>query len=443
MKTTLSSRGFTAINAMLRPDFEIFFEAIQNLYHKDENPNGTFPLNVAENKLMWPVMKEKIESITKKQEIPAWVSNYTSALGAPSFRVVLAKFMTKHLTKCPIDPHQMGVSAGATAVIEMTSLLLGEKGDVVVFPAPCYPVYRQDIGNKSELERYDLVTHHDLDPILDEPNLSTEDLNRTLKKLQSQNKRFRILVLTNPDNPTGGMYSIQKIEKIADWCIQHGIHLIVNEIYGLSIIDTKHPEIAKDYKTDRHFVSFATIMNEKQSDFLHLWYSLSKDFGVSGFRIGLVYSLNEDFIKAYNNYNAPNMASNYAQWIMEEVLKDDVFVDSYIKENQKLLTESYVVVVKSLRKLDIPYVPSRGSLFIWADFSKYLNDNTQEAENVFWMKIYENTGILLTPGEGFGHTKHGQFRVVYPSVSVDDLAVALGRLEGELFNNSTIQSFNN
>ncbi len=419
---------------MLRPDFEIFFEAIQNLYDKEENPNGTFPLNVAENKLMWAVMKEKIESITKNKEIPDWVSNYTSALGSPSFRVVLAHFMTKHLTKCPMDPHKMGVSAGATAVIEMTSLLLGEKGDVVVFPAPCYPVYRQDIGNKSELERYDLVTHHNLETIVDEPNLSIEDLDQTLKKLQSQNKRFRMLVLTNPDNPTGGLYSIQKIEKIANWCILHGIHLIVNEIYGLSIIDTKHSEIAADYKTDRPFISFATVMHEKQSDFLHLWYSLSKDFGVSGFRIGLVYSHNEDFIKAYNNYNAPNMASNYAQWIMEEVLKDDTFVKSYIKENQKLLTESYILVVKSLKKLDIPYVPSRGSLFVWADFSKYLVENTQAAENAFWMKIYKNTGILLTPGEGFGHTKFGQFRVVYPSVCIDDLAVALGRLEVELLN---------
>ena len=428
MKTTLSSRGFKAINTILRPDFEIFFEAIQNLYDKDTNPNGTFPLNVAENKLMWSVMKEKIETISKKQEIPAWVSNYTSALGAPSFRVVMADFLSHHLTKCPMDAHKLGISAGATAVIEMTSLILGDQGDVAVFPAPCYPVYRQDIGNKSGIERYDLVTHHELDDILDQPHLTINHLNKAWKDIKNQHKKFKMLIITNPDNPTGGMYSYTQLETIARWCITHKVHMIVNEIYGLSLIDTQHPEIKADYASQRKFESFVKIMNHQKSNYLHFWYSLSKDFGISGFRIGMIYSHNEDLIKAYDNFNAPNMASNYTQWMMQEVFSDDDFITRYILQNQKVLTESYIIVVKTFKKLGIPFVPSRGSLFIWADFSKYLKENSQASENEFWMKIYHNTGILLTPGEGFGHTKHGQFRVVYPSVSKDDLRVAMKRL---------------
>jgi aspartate/methionine/tyrosine aminotransferase len=45
------------------------------------------------------------------------------------------------------------------------------------------------------------------------------------------------------------------------------------------------------------------------------------------------------------------------------------------------------------------------------------------------MKIYETTGVLLTPGEGFGHTKHGMFRIVYPGIDLDSLHVALDRIE--------------
>ncbi|MGY8779463.1 MAG: aminotransferase class I/II-fold pyridoxal phosphate-dependent enzyme, partial [Longimicrobiales bacterium] len=103
-----------------------------------------------------------IEAITSENEIPAWVPGYTSARGAPEFREAVATFLAEHLTGCPVDAEHLGVSAGATSVIEMTSFILADVGDVAVIPSPSYPVYRQDIGNLSGVERYDLVTHHEL-----------------------------------------------------------------------------------------------------------------------------------------------------------------------------------------------------------------------------------------------------------------------------------------
>lgn len=99
------------------------------------------------------------------------------------------------------------------------------------------------------------------------------------------------------------------------------------------------------------------------------------------------------------------MVSNYAQWIFQKVLEDHDFVDKYIQINQTLLTESYLVAVKTFRKLNIPYVPAAGSLFVWIDLSEFLSEQSQEAENQFWLELYQETGILLTPGEGFGHSK--------------------------------------
>lgn len=123
------------------------------------------------------------------------------------------------------------------------------------------------------------------------------------------------------------------------------------------------------------------------------------------------------------------MVSNYAQWIFQKVLEDHDFVDKYIQINQTLLTESYLVAVKTFRKLNIPYVPAAGSLFVWIDLSEFLSEQSQEAENQFWLELYQETGILLTPGEGFGHSKRGQFRVVFPCLPKEDLEVAMGRLE--------------
>jgi len=384
---------------------------------------------MAENRLTWDILSKKMQDVARENEIPEWVAGYTSGQGAPPFREAVANFLSKFLTKCPIDPNHMACSAGATSVIELTAYVLGEAGDVAVFPAPNYPVYKQDIGNVSKLERYDLITHHDLSAIQNGSLLTIEDLEKAKKDIESQGKTFRILVLTNPDNPTGIMYKKAHLEVITDWCITHKIHLIVNEIYGLSLIHTHHSAIQADYKETFEFESFAQIMQEKRSDYLHLWYAFSKDFGISGFRVGLVYSLNELLIKAYENLNYTRLVSNYTQWILQKVLEDTAFVESYIKTNQQLLTESYVEVIKTLKKLNIDYVPSRGSLFVWLDLSKYLKENTQAAENEFWLELYHATGILLTPGEGFGHTKKGHFRMVYPFISFDSLKVAMNRME--------------
>lgn len=427
--STLSHRGNIASTAVLRPDFEIFFEATKNLYDKETNPNGTFPLNVAENVLNWTMLRDKITQVNRENDIPDWVSGYTSCLGAPDFRAAVAGFLQQFVTHSPINPDHLAMSAGATAVIEMTAFLLADAGDVAVFPVPAYPVYKQDMGNKGGVERYDLITHHDIESLQGEPILEIHHLEQALQDVENQGKQFRILVLTSPDNPTGIRYPFEKLLEITDWCIDHEIHLIVNEIYALSLIDTQHPELETDYPSGQSFASFAEIIQTEASDYLHLIYAFSKDFGFSGARMGLVYSQNEQFLQAYDNYGAPHLISNHTQWFFQLILEDEDFIARYIAQNQRLLTEAYLVVIRVLRKLQVPYVPSRGSLFIWLDLSAFLVDNTQEAETEFWLDLYHQTGVLLTPGEGFGHSKKGLFRMVYPCVPLEHLVVAMQRLE--------------
>ncbi|MEN9610855.1 MAG: hypothetical protein RLZZ628_1669 [Bacteroidota bacterium] len=424
---TLSKRGEKALQTTIRVDLDLYFEAIQNIYHEQDNPTGGFPLNVAENKLSWAMLKGHLEQLSRTHSIPDWVSGYTSTLGAPEFRQALADFTAKFLTKCPIDPNKIAISPGAAGAIELTAFILGDAGDVAVIPAPCYSVYKNDLNNISELERYDLITHHELSDLQNGLLTDIPHLEKALTTLEKAGKRFKILILTHPDNPTGGIYRTEQLEKIADWCISKAIHLVVNEIYGLSLIHTRHPEIAKDYTEQIDFQSFAQIMEIKKSPYLHYWYALSKDFGISGFRVGLVYSHNESFINAYQNLNLAHAISNHTQWLLQLLLEDTDFLETYIQHNQKALTESYIVVVRCLKNLNIVYTPSYGSLFVWMDLSEFLKAQTQQAESDFWVHLYHSTGILLTPGNGFGHTKKGLFRMVFPYISKSDLEVAMER----------------
>jgi aspartate/methionine/tyrosine aminotransferase len=426
--SSLSARGARAAATPLRIDHAAFREAMADRFHPSRNPSGALPLNIAENRLSWPLLRSRLEEAMAAGGVPDWVPTYASHRGAAPFRVAAASFLSEHLTRCPVDPDSLGVSAGATSVIEMTAHLLADAGDVAVIPAPCYPVYRQDIGNMAGVERYDLVTHHELSEIARGPALRIEHLERAKRDIEASGRRFRMLVLTTPDNPTGGVYPTQLLQDIADWCVARGTHLLVNELYGLSLIDTSHPAIRQDYHEDVPFVSVARLMADRQSDYLHLCYAVSKDLGISGFRVGMLHSHNRALLQAYENLNLTHSASNLTQWVLLGVLTDSAFMGAYVKENQMRLTESYALVVEALRALGVPYVPSRGSLFAWIDLSELLDEDSEAGELALWMDLYRSARVLLTPGVGFGHTKRGCFRVVYPSVTRDELAVATTRL---------------
>ena len=119
--------------------------------------------------------------------------------------------------------------------MEATSFTLGNPGDVFVIPAPGYPYYSKDLGSKSKLIRYDLQTHHNIEDLKNKtPRITVQQLEKIKWDLKQKGQRFRILLLTSPDNPTGCIYSISQLTILANWCIKNKIHMIVNEIYAMS-----------------------------------------------------------------------------------------------------------------------------------------------------------------------------------------------------------------
>lgn len=435
---SLSQRGTSAVSQPLRADLEVFFEATDNLYDAQDNPNGKFTLCIAENGLCWPEIEEKLRDVAT-QSIPEWVRSYTNITGAPELKEAAAGFLGKFLAGGrELDPEKIACAAGAAAVIEMSALLLGDPGDVVVIPGPAYMAYTPDLGNIAGLERYDLhplaasssagtggrgpKTRYDL---------TTEDLEKALLELGD---RFRVLLLTQPNNPTGQVFSEHQLRTISDWCDAHEIHLVVNEIYALSILDQTHADVAEDYPQPVPFVSVLGLLEDKKSDYLHWWYAISKDFGLSGLRLGLAYSHNEDYRKAWGNYGAGSMVSNHTQWLMANLFADHEWLKSYVATNKKRITESYATVIRTLKKNDVPYAAAAGSLFVWIDLSRFLTADTEHAELALWQGIYDETGVLLTSPLGMGGAVRGWFRMVYSCVDLAGLSVAIKRLDSWIKN---------
>ncbi len=431
----LSKRGEAAATQPLRADLDAFYEAMEDRYHAQDNPNGKFPLTIAENALCWPELRDKFRTIQAENQTPDWVASYTSILGAPELRAAAADFLKRHLAGVNLDPERIGVAAGAAAIIEMTALLLGDPSDVAVIPGPAYMAYTPDIGAKAGLKRYDL--HHI--PTKETPKSrfrlptyfqhTTADLDRAYAELGN---RFRMLILTQPNNPSGQVFTESQILAFADWCDDHEVHLVVNEIYALSLIDQDHEDLVEDYGERRWFTSVLRLLEGRKSPYFHWWYSFSKDFGISGFRLGMVYSHNEQMLKAWGNTGAPSMASNHSQWLAQRMLEDEAWVREYITINSRRLTESYALVIRTLRAHNIAYAPAAGSLFVWFNLRHLLTADTDEAEMKIWQRVYDETGILLTSPVGQGSPERGWFRMVYSCVQFPELEVAMKRFEAFL-----------
>ncbi len=413
----LSDKGRSLASGSARMDMELFMDAASNKYHHEDNPQGAFALNVAENSPMVAAMKRKIEKIFTEVSPDDWIFKYTDALGHPLVREVMADFMNQYFGPADFSAANIAFSAGAAAVIEVSTFVLLNPGDVVVIPAPAYPMYTNDLALKNDVGRYDLQIPETSGSEAEKGGLNVAMLKKTKLELDSQGKKFGMLLITSPDNPTGKIFQTSDLLDMAAWCHQHKIHMVVNEIYALS-----------EWKKEKHD-SFATIMATMQSEYLHLWYALSKDFAMSGFRFGLAHSLNQAFMKAYGNANIPHMVSNLTQWIVGTIFQDAAFIEVFIKESKQHLQKSHAMVTTLLEKFELPYADAEGSFFIWADFSRFLKVGDESEYLAFWEEMYRNSGVLLTPELGFGHKSTGYFRIVHTAVSITELSIAMQRLE--------------
>ncbi|MEM9528282.1 MAG: aminotransferase class I/II-fold pyridoxal phosphate-dependent enzyme [Bacteroidota bacterium] len=427
--STLSQRGQSAINQPIRADLDLFYEAMNDQYDAVDNPTGKFLLCIAENLHNSDRMNAKLQEIAAGP-IPEWVPSYTAILGAPPLREAAVEFLEYALNFQGLNPDNLGAAAGAVAIIELCALFLGDPGDYVVIPGPAYMAYTPDIENKAQLQRYNLhVPDAGGEAALDSTyRLTTADLDAAYTKLGT---KFKVLLLTQPNNPTGQVFTARQLEDFADWCVAHQVHLIVNEIYLFSRFDQNHPALESLFPEPVSFTSFLPILHRRDSPYLHWWYAISKDFGLSGLRLGFAYTHNENLLKAWSNYGAPSMASNHTQWLLSEIFRDQEWTSDFLSRSQQSLTESYAIVIEALDD-GIPYSAAVGSPFVWFDLSAYLRADTEAAEQDLWIRIYEETGILLTAPNGMGSPERGWFRLVHSCVAPGELRVAMERLKGWL-----------
>jgi aspartate/methionine/tyrosine aminotransferase len=228
----------------------------------------------------------------------------------------------------------------------------------------------------------------------------------------------RFVLMTNPNNPLGVIYKPNVIRSVVGWARRRSLHTIMDELYALST----------HKKYDHGFQSVIRVLDNQLGDDVHFVWSLSKDFGASGLRVGFVYSQNEAYMRGVSNLNIFSGVSNPIQMVISELLTDDDFVDLYLDASRQRLQESYLICVGKLEEMVLPFVPAEAGMFVYVDFGSLLPERTMEWEAKLSQLLIDYGRLILTPGENQQERVPGMFSICYAWVSPEVLKIGMERL---------------
>lgn len=395
----LSSRASVFCKPSL-PYGEVFVSKARNCYREDTNEDGNILVAVSENKLCSKMIMERIN---RHRPFNANVLYYSNCTGTPYLKSALCQFLPKYVfSGCTIDPAHLVISPGCTALLQELSVLLFEPDESILVPAPYYPAFDHDFLNLGSVH---CIPIH---------NFSIDTLQAAYDRALSKHPP-KALLLTNPHNPLGTIFSNRELLDIVNFCKVHSLHLIVDEVYALSTFSGA-------------FTSITSLLNNALGDNIHVIWGVSKDFGASGVRMGVLYSHNRMLLRALGSCNDAFQVSNITQALLAELLTDDTFLTSFIDQNKQLLFQQYTLVTSHLTTLNIPYVPAASGLFVFFNLQSCMSSVSFEAERALFQRLAD-IGVVLTPGESCHNDEPGWFRMCYAWVTPKAIDEAFTRIK--------------
>jgi aspartate/methionine/tyrosine aminotransferase len=403
--SSLSRRAQRMLAGQATPEYLLrHVEGSRSPYHPASNPEGYIGLCVAENKLVAGLVADRLERVGP---VPPAVLGYDAMTGSERFRRRLARFMGRTLLGRAVAPQQISVLAGAGSVLEILFHALGDPGDGVLVPTPSYAGFWGDLELRNGLT---IVPVHRSSA--DGFRLTCELLDRALA---GAGRPVRALLYTDPDNPLGTVADREEIELVLGWAEARALHLVVDEIYALSVFG------------ERRFTSVARV-RPTLGERVHIVWAFSKDFGASGLRCGVLVSENEAVNAAVDALAYWACCSGHTQGLLGELISDDVWVDDYIASMRGLLGGAYRRVADALDGAGIRFVPADAGVFVLLDLRPHLAQPTWEAERRLWLEILERARVNLTPGAACRAAEPGFFRLCFAGSPAETTETAIERL---------------
>lgn len=287
---------------------------------------------------------------------------YTDSLGLTALREKIAAYYEEH-HKLSVSPERVAVTTGSSAAFNLAFLAFFDVGDRVAITRPGYPAYRH-IMKALGLEVVEIDTGGSGLPDL-----------KMLEETQSS-APLKGILFASPSNPTGASLKPEELKNIIEFCHDHNITVIADEIYHR--LNFSAPDV-----TALSFSDDVTVIN-----------SFSKYYCMTGWRVGWMV-LPENAVRSVERISqnlyisAPELSQIAAISAFDATSELEKIKDSY-RINREHLT-------KTLPALGLKLLaPMDGAFYAYCDISKFSNDSTE-----FARKMLEETNVAATPGIDF------------------------------------------
>ena len=330
-----------------------------------------------------------VEVIQDMREQLPDCEGYSDSRGLFSARKAIMQYaQVKGLPNVSMDGIYTG--NGVSELINLCMQALLDTGDEILIPAPDYPLWTACATLSGGTP-----VHYRCD--------EQADWNPDLADMESKiTSRTKAIVIINPNNPTGAVYSRDVLEGIVEIARRHQLMIFADEIYDRLCMDgAEHVSIAS-LAPDLFCVTFS---------------GLSKSHMIAGYRIGwMVVSgnkrLGDDFMLGVNMLSNMRLCSNVpAQSIVQTALGGHQSVKDYVVPGGRVY-EQRNYVYEALNAIDgITAVKPKAAFYIFPkmDVKKFnIHDDEQ-----FALDLLHQKGILITRGGGFNWPEPDHFRIVY------------------------------
>ena len=320
---------------------------------------------------------------------------YTPSNGILPLREAVSKYIFNNYRKS-INPDRILITPGGKPVIFFATLIFGEPGVEIIYPDPGFPIYRSMI-------KYSGATPVAL-------NLSEKDnFEIDIDKLESLiTNKTRLLIINNPNNPTGAFMEKEKIDKLVIMLEKYPeIAILSDEIYSKIIFKNNTMPSLVNYESLRERLII-----------LEGW---SKTFCMTGWRLG--WSVWPKKIIEYanklcvNDHSCPNSVAQFAGIEALEGPQDEV--ERIIKEFEKRKKFIYEKL-NNLNKISC-FEPG-GAFYAFPNISK-----TNLTGEKFADIALNDYGVAVVPGSSFGNQANNFVRLSYAN-SIENIEKAIYRL---------------
>ena len=301
----------------------------------------------------------------------AGLNKYGPTAGIPELRKAVAERFSKY---GDITGNNIIITpSGSSALLEITQSMI-DPGDNVLIPSPGFVIYGPHAqlagGTFTEYK----LTEGDFQP-------DTDDIQ---SKIRPETK---MLVVTNPSNPTGGILSEETYKALSDIAADTGVTILSDEVYDSFIYEGKHHSFMN--QLDR-----AVVVN-----------GFSKMMAVTGWRMGFACA-NEEIMQAlikmqYHVCASPNMPAQYG------ILNALPHLDPYLENARKVFKARRDLISKRINEIPgMSIIPPRGAFYAFPSYDMDMKSADLAAELV-------KAGLICTPGSAFGSFGEGHLRFSY------------------------------